>query len=376
MHDFRGAAMKMLTKTKSKSTVEQDLIGSSAYYNGTCSPGLHVPYRLALIDWQGNVVAVNNDWKTFADESGADPNRIGPGVNYLEVCRQASAICPDSRRSLAGIHAVLKQRSSSFAMDYVCETPFGPASFHMDVTSLAYKEGRVAIAHQEITERQLSSEKNVTLLQQFARRLIHAQEDERQRISSEIHDDLGNRVALMALSIRQIIDQKKEHPGRFHDLNRILDEIGTLSNALRDLSHGLQPPVLRYAGIGPALRWLCEKFGANGIDVDLAIPEELPRLPEEKELCIFRIAQESLQNVVKHSGAGKVRIALDYEPHHAQLTIFDNGRGFIRSEAIDRRGLGLLSMEARALCVRGRLVVASSPGIGTTVRLRIPLQEE
>jgi signal transduction histidine kinase len=208
--------------------------------------------------------------------------------------------------------------------------------------------------------------------------LIHAQEEERQRISLEIHDGLANQVALMAMSIRRFIEQQKERSvSGGSDLHRTLDEISTLASALRDLSHGLQPPLLRYAGIKPALKWLCEKFeSANDIDLDVVIPAELPRLPAAKELCIFRVAQESLQNVVKHSRADKVSIVLDCNPHQLQLTISDNGRGFIRSATIDRRGLGLLSMEARALCVRGRFVVTSSPGLGTTIRFSIPRHED
>jgi signal transduction histidine kinase len=363
--------MKMLTKTTPKSRLRPPLI-STSHRAGSSS----VPYRLALIDSQGNIVAVNKDWMALAEETGVELDRIGLGTNYLEVCRRASFLSPDARKALNGIQAVLKQRISSFDMDYVCDTPRGPASFHMDVTSIEFKLPRIVIAHREITEAHFSGDKNFTILKQFAQRLIHAQEEERQRISLEMHDDAGNKIALMSLTIRQIIERHKEH-SISDDLNKILHDISSLSHALRDLSHGLHPPLLRYGGIGPALKWLCEKFRtANGPDTEFFSPAELPRLSAEKELCIFRVAQESLQNVVKHSGADKVSIILEYEPHQIQLTISDNGCGFIPSEATGQRGLGLLSMEARALCVRGHFEVTSSRGNGTTVCLSIPLEDE
>ena len=227
----------------------------------------------------------------------------------------------------------------------------------------------------EVTALQRSNEKNVTLLQQFALRLINAQEEERHRIAQEMHDDIGNRIALIAMSLRQITN---ESPDNFsssrHKLNEIFDQITDLSTTLRDLSHGLHPPLLRHAGIKAALKSLQEKFvKARNIQMDLVVGE-LPRLPAEVALCIFRITQESLQNVARHSGADRVTVVLDRTFRGIRLTVADKGRGFIPSRAIRKDGLGLLSMEARALYVGGRLTMKSSPGAGTEIRLTIPLQ--
>jgi signal transduction histidine kinase len=369
--------MKTLTKTRPKLTEHDNRICAAVRYAEASDSVPPVSHRLALIDSQGNIVAVNQDWMAFAEETGAALNRVGPGANYLEVCRRASISSADSRRALNGIQAVLKQRASSFAMDYSCHAPAGLAYFHMGVTPIAYGNARVVIAHTEVTDLQLSQEKNVKLLEQFARRLINAQEEERQRISREIHDDVGNRIALMAFSIRQVIKQNSDNStSSTRKQHKILDQITDLSNALRDLSHGLHPPLLRHVGIKAALKSLHENFEkTHGIQMELIFVGELPRLPDEVELCIFRITQESLQNVAKHSGADKATIVVDRTPGQIRLTVSDTGRGFIRSEAIQKGGLGLLSMEARALCIGGRLTVDSSPGAGTAIRLTIPLQE-
>jgi two-component system NarL family sensor kinase len=369
--------MKTLTKTHPKLIPAESPVPSVFGYAETSNSASPVPHRLALIDSQGNIVAVNEDWIALAEESGAASDRVGPGANYLEVCRQANDASADSHTALSGIHAVLKQRASSFAMDYPCNTPAGPASFHMAVTPISYGEARVAIAHTEITEPQPSESKNFRLLQHFARCSIKAQEEERQRISREIHDDVGNRLALMALSIRQIFRQSSDNSNSLtKEQQSILDQITELSTALRDLSHGLHPPLLRHVGIKGALKSLREQFEKmHGIRTDLTVAAELPRLSDEVALCLFRIAQESLQNVAKHSGAGSATIVLDRTPRHIRLTVSDTGRGFIRSEAIRKGGLGLLSMEARALCIGGRLTVDSSPGAGTEIRLTIPRPE-
>src|SRR5262245_14404441 len=118
----RGAAMKMLTKTNPKSDTDRALITAPVDGAGTSLVVPNVPYRLALIDLQGNIVAVNKEWMVFAEASGAELTRVGPGTNYLEVCRQAGSSCADSRKALAGIQEVVKQRISSFVMEYLVVT--------------------------------------------------------------------------------------------------------------------------------------------------------------------------------------------------------------------------------------------------------------
>ena len=335
-----------------------------------------LPHRLALIDSDGNIIAVNSEWKALAKETGAPLNSVGPGTNYLEVCRQASIVCADSRTALRGIENVLKQRASSFAMDYRCPTPSGPACFHMEVVPIAYMGARAVVVHTDVTGTKLSNEQNIKLLQQFALRLINAQEEERQRISQEMHDDLGNRIALMALSIRHIIKQYSVDPNStLSELHNIFQQIMDFSTVVRELSHGLHPLLLRHAGIKAGLKSLREKFEkTHGIRMHLVVAEELPHLSDEVTLCIFRIAQESLQNVVKHSGAERVTVILGCAHDRIRLAVSDKGRGFARPEAI-QKGLGLQSMEARALSVGGRLTMNSSPGTGTEICLTVPFQK-
>ena len=370
--------MKSLVTTEERQSIRQDRRTRSPFCVESprlASSGTH---RLALVDAQGYIVAVNKEWMAPAKGSGAVLSSARPGVNYLKVCRRASASSADSAKALRGIQAVLKQKVSSFAMNYWCPTSAGAAYFRMDVTAIAYRgDIRIAIAHTEVTDRRRPGEMNSKLLQQFALRLIHAQEEERQRISQEMHDDLGNRIALMALSTRQIMKRTSDNSSmRGKALNELFDQITDLAAAVREISQGLHPVLLRHVGINAALKSLKETFeSAHGIHIDMAIAEALPPLPDAVALCMFRITQEALQNVAKHSGANRASIGVERTRGGILLTISDTGRGFVRSEAIRRDGLGLLSIEARVLSIKGRLRVNSTPRSGTEVRVSIPLQE-
>ncbi len=221
---------------------------------------------------------------------------------------------------------------------------------------------------------QFSRENDLRLLQKLAQRLINAHEEERQRISQEMHDDFGNRIALIALSLRQLITQQTHNSSSTtRELEKIFEQITDLAAAVRDLSHGLHPPLLRHVGIKAALTSLRDRLEKTpGIRVHLVVEGGLPRLRDEAALCVFRITQEALNNVAKHSGADRASVVLERTPSGIKLMVSDIGRGFIPSES-KTDGLGLRSMEARALSVGGRLTVHSSPGAGTRIYLKIPL---
>ena len=326
----------------------------------------NLPHRIALIDSKGKIVAVNNGWKAFAEKAGVSMKQVGPGVNYLDVCRQSRGAA--SRKALAGILAVLNGKAPTFVMDYACDTPDGRTRYRMSADAITHGTARAAIAHVDVTDMQSGRR----AVQDFARRLIRAQEEERRIISREIHDDVGNRLALISLSLRKIKQQASSDITE-SELGKVLDSITDLSGILRNLSHGLDPAPLRHLGIRAALKSLLDAFqDTYGVPVDVVIPPEMPRLADEAELCIFRITQESLQNIVKHSGADKVKIVLAQTPRQTRLTVSDGGQGFVRSAALRKGGLGLLSMEERALSIGGRLTVNSEPGKGTEVRLTIP----
>ncbi len=326
--------------------------------------------RIALIDRQGTIVAVNRNWSDLANQTHATLSDVAVGVNYLSVCRRASVSCDDAREALDGIQSVLTGRSRSFVLDYSAEVDRRPAYFRMVVTPFCHGSIEAAIVHIDITKIQLSRKKSHQRARDYARRLISVQEQERERIAREIHDDLGNRIALLSFSVHSLMSRSGNYG---HELSEVRDRIEDLSHAMRHLSHSLHPHLLRHFGIRTTLKVFCEEYGkACSIHIDVKVPDAA-QLPEETSLCLFRVLQESLHNIAKHSAATSASVVLEIEPGLTRLVISDNGRGFVQEMARQKEGLGFTSMRERVLCIGGQLKIHSTPGTGTQVRVTIPM---
>lgn len=330
--------------------------------------------RIALIDAQGNIVGVNDQWLSLAEQYDALES-TGPGANYLDVCRRASTSCTDARDALTGIRAVIRGELRSFTMDYVGSMFAQGRRFRMGITPIHFKDARFVIAHSEVTSQ--SDPRTLKQLRGFARQLMNAQEQERERIAREIHDNLGNRIALLSFSVQRIARLQSERCVPQNDeLNDIIDNITDLSKSLRDISHALHPPLLKHAGLCAALRALCQEYQKTlGVQLTAAIAE-WPNVPADVATCVFRVAQECLHNIAKHAAATKVRVVLERRGKELRLTISDTGRGFRITENTTNEGLGLLSIKERVLCLKGRLKIQSVPGEGTTVSVALPLPEK
>jgi signal transduction histidine kinase len=337
-----------------------------------------VSRRTALLDARGVIIAVDADWSARAKEKGIAFLNLEPGIDYLEICRNAGKSAAEFQKAVFGIQSVINGDIPSFTMDYTSPSVSGHSVFRMRATPIVYENARVVVTHTDITALPHETGRDLKKLQQFAQRLIDAHDQERQQLSQDIHDDLGNRIALIAFSLRQAMKQdRKAVKAREKELNRVLAEVTELSASLRNISHHLYPPTLRYAGIRAALKLLMSEYEkTHQMEIELAIPEDSPRLPNDVGLCIYRIAQECLENVVRHSGTRKARITLVCNPEHISLIVSDAGQGFVRSQVALKGGLGLLSMEERALKVGGYFTVKSAHGLGTEIYLTVPTLKE
>ena len=210
-------------------------------------------------------------------------------------------------------------------------------------------------------------------LRALAASLMTAQEEERRRMARELHDDLSQRLALLETKVVHL----KRHVGTTQqalaEAERIREDVGTLSELVRNLSHRLHPSMLEDLGLEPALRALIEELEeAHGLAVRLAI-SRLPRsLPLECATALYRITQEALRNVVKHAPEALVTIQLSGSPDGLHLIIQDDGPGFDPETARATRGLGLVSMNERARLVGGATTVRTAPGSGTEVHVQAP----
>ena len=211
-------------------------------------------------------------------------------------------------------------------------------------------------------------------LQALSRRLVEVQEGERRRIARELHDDAGQALTSMMVSLRLLEREAGEREAvlaRAADLRRTADSV--LEN-LHRLAMDLRPASLDHVGLVSALRQYVETFGRqNGLDVQYEVMGlENDRLLPEVETSIYRIVQEALTNVARHGHATRVAVLLERRGDRVLAIIEDNGVGFDRDEAASRGRMGLFGMRERAEMVGGDLTFESSPGVGTTVFVEVP----
>jgi PAS domain S-box-containing protein len=209
----------------------------------------------------------------------------------------------------------------------------------------------------DITERKLAEE----ALSRVGGRLIEAHEEERTRIARELHDDVGQRLVLLAW---QLGSSKG-------DLRKQVED---LANDVQALSHQLHSPKLDYLGLAAAAAGFCRELSdRQRVEIEFH-SENIPKeLPKEISLCLFRVLQEALQNAIKHSGSQQFQVSLRSGASEIELTVRDSGIGFETDEAIKGPGLGLTSMQERLKLVNGRLSIDSKPQRGTTIQARVPL---
>jgi PAS domain S-box-containing protein len=226
----------------------------------------------------------------------------------------------------------------------------------------------------DITERKLAEE----AISGFSRRLIEAQETERTRIARELHDDINQRLAMVAVGLktlrRDLADSDQKTSRRIEEATA---QVSDLESDIQALSHRLHSSKLEYLGIEAAASSFCREVSErNNVKVDFrgeGIPEDLS---SEVSLCLFRVLQEAVHNAVKYSGVEKFEVSLTGREHDIQLRVHDSGVGFDAMLAGIGHGLGLTSMKERLRLVSGELSIDSKPGHGTTVLARVPRVEE
>ena len=222
----------------------------------------------------------------------------------------------------------------------------------------------------DVTERKLAEES----LADVGRKLIEAHEEERTWIARELHDDINQRMALLAIELDRWNQQLPPSAVEFHDhIHHASQRLSDIAADIQALSHRLHSSKLEYLGLVAAAKSFCKELSEQQkVEIDFshtAIPRSVPK---EISLCLFRVLQETLQNAVKHSGVRHFKVELRGTEGEIQLTVSDLGVGFDPQDAIHRRGLGLISMRERMQLVSGEFSIKSQPGSGTTIHARVP----
>jgi PAS domain S-box-containing protein len=209
-------------------------------------------------------------------------------------------------------------------------------------------------------------------------RLIRAQEEERARIARELHDDINQKLGLLAIDIQQLQQRLKGvDSGAQQALTQLFETTNHISGDVQRLSHQLHSSRLDYLGLPAALRRLCQEFAAqHHIPTECDVETAPPGIPREVGLCLFRIAQECLNNTAKHSSAKHAKVELLWDGVTLRMNVFDDGVGFDTEQVNARQdpGLGLISMRERLRLVNGTFSIASDRGVSTTLTAIIPFR--
>jgi PAS domain S-box-containing protein len=286
-----------------------------------------------------------------------------------------SGVHPDDRDHCAQLYSAAFDARADFGLEYRLRrfdgeyrwlVDFGVPRFESDGTFLGYIGSGI-----DITDRKTSEESLHTL----TGRLISAQEEERARIARELHDDFSQRLALIGIGLGQL--SKTLSPEEVEQRESVLEMLRRtkeMSSDIHTLSHQLHSSKLEHVGLLPALHGLCKDFSQKyNVEVHFTECERPLDVPKDVALCLFRVAQEALGNVIKHSGSKEAQVEIHTNTYGISLRISDQGKGFDPAIKNPASGIGLIGMTERLRLVGGRLLVKSEPNCGTEILAEVPL---
>jgi len=297
----------------------------------------------------------------------------------VTTCRQMlTTVHPDDRAKVVAATEGCTPENSSCRIKYRVLRPDGSVvwleknahAFFDRSGTMVRMIGMIAdISEQKLAEEALSG---------LSRKLIEAQETERARIARDLHDDIGQRLALLSVTLEGLRyvapDSKNEISNRVDELRKqILD----ISASVHALSHQLHSSQLRHLGVVNAIRGFCMELSEQqNVEIDFVHVDVPETVPQDISLCLFRVSQEALHNAVKHSSVSHFRVELCGASNALRLTIRDSGVGFDPEAAMKGHGLGLTSMRERLKLVDGEFSIESQPLRGTAVHACVPLNSE
>jgi PAS domain S-box-containing protein len=286
----------------------------------------------------------------------------------------AEGVHPEDLKACMDVYTKAFDRRESFQMEYRLRrhdgeyrwlSAIGVPRFNPDHSFAGYIGSAT-----DVTERKLAEES----LADIGRKLIEAHEEERSWIARELHDDINQRMALLAIELDRWNQQLPPSAVEFHDhIHHAIQRLSDIAKDIQALSHRLHSSKLEYLGLVVAAKSFCNELSEQQkVEIDFSHTAVPRSVPKEISLCLFRVLQETLQNALKHSGVRHFKVELRGTAEEIQLTVSDLGVGFDPQVAIHRRGIGLISMRERIQLVSGEISIKSHPGSGTTIHARVP----
>ncbi|HXF57192.1 MAG TPA: GAF domain-containing sensor histidine kinase [Actinomycetota bacterium] len=317
--------------------------------------------KLRLGEGVAGWVAQHREVVTIPENKWADPRyKYIPELRGEEFTSMLSVPVVSRSGSLVGVFNVHSRERREFSPDDV--------AFLRTTASLV--AGAIERAHlfRALEEKEAA-------LEVLMRRTIEAQEEERRRVATEIHDGVTQQMVSIWYRIHAALRALRTDPDRAEaELTRARELLDEALDEARAAIYDLRPSILDDLGLVPSLRTLATRQ-LEGVEVELDLPEKLS-LPPHQEVALYRVAQESITNIRKHAQATRVRMALREDGHEVVLVVEDNGRGFDPRVGPGEVSFGLTGMRERASLLGGELRVSSALGRGTLVEVRIPRQPQ
>ncbi|MBB5366979.1 MULTISPECIES: PAS domain S-box protein [unclassified Janthinobacterium] len=332
--------------------------------------------RVLVLNQAGEIVHANQACIAFAGHAASE-------VQYLQFCETDRRWQRKSGQELAsGIRAVIAGLADTYTLEYEFSTPAG-ARWSQARVSRFLGEGplRVVVAHSDITERKLMDgalRQSHAQLRQLALHLETAKEDERKRISRDIHDELGQNLLALRIDISMLSARTEgSHPRLHGRVGAVLSNVDTTIKSVRGIMNELRPMALDL-GLQAAIEWQVGDFRKrSGIACQLRIGDEalFTAIDGQVEIVLFRIVQEALSNVMRHAQASAVEIEFSVDAWAIHVVISDNGVGITPQQQRKSQCFGLIGIAERVTALGGQFVIgAPASGSGCRLSLQIPLR--
>jgi PAS domain S-box-containing protein len=307
----------------------------------------------------------NQSWLEFTGRSieAELGNGLADGVHPddLQACLESYVEAFD-RRECFKIEYRLRRHDGEYRWVFNIGVP----RFSADGSFSGYIGSCLDISDRKLAEEALSS---------VSRKLIEAHEEERTHIARELHDDINQRIALVAVNLERLKQNLPAGVDTGGRIDEVCEQVSELGSDVQSLSHRLHSSKLDYLGLGAAAASFCRELSDHQkVEIDFRAVDVPKKLPREISLCLFRVLQEALQNAVKHSGSRQFKVWLGGASHEISLSVSDSGLGFNSDVAFQGQGLGLTSMKERLKLVGGEFSVDSQLDCGTTIHARVPLE--
>jgi PAS domain S-box-containing protein len=293
---------------------------------------------------------------------------------WYEADFWSANIHPDDREQAIAFCLKNAAACDRYDFEYRMLTTDGRIVWIHDLVNVLRENGKAKILRGfmiDITERKQAEKE----LRDLGGRLINAQEEERSRIARELHDDLNQQMALLSIELEQLSQKLPPKQSSLRSqIHALWLRAQDISGEIHRLSYQLHPSKLDHLGLAAAVKSICVEMSEHqDLDVEFRQTGFPATLPNDVTLCVFRIAQESLRNVIRHSNATRAQVTLEKTETAVRLSVSDNGCGFDPEADSMKKGLGFISMRERLRLVGGEISIQSQPSQGTQIDVIVPL---